>query len=169
MVCNESWDMLGREGSTGWIRDLSLSVHFLYQCDMVLSHGPAPLGDRKQSWVHSFLREKWTCSQIMTNSFAPSSPKYILGPFFTRYISSEHSDNRMAFFRHTFQEKVNFVLSQHHTREMWELVLPALLHNGHKQIFKWSYRWNHELKIKTYIKKIPCDAKPICFNPFITL
>ncbi len=45
-------------------------------------------------------------------------------------------------------------------------MLPVLLHNGHKRTFKWSYRWNHELKVKTNITQISCDAKSICFNPF---
>ncbi len=39
---------------------------------------------------------------------------------------------KLAFFRHTNQEKMNFVwdlsLSQQHTHEIWEPVLPALLH-----------------------------------------
>ncbi len=81
-------------------------------------HGPAPLGDRKQFWVHSFLWEKWMWSQIMINSFTPLSPRHILDPFFTRHISSEHSDTEMTFFRHTNQEKNYFVpdlsLSQQH-------------------------------------------------------
>ncbi len=50
--------------------------------------------------------------------------------------------------------------------EIWEQLLPALLHNGHERTFKWSYRWNHELKVQTYIKQISWDAKSICFNPF---
>ncbi len=33
-------------------------------------------------------------------------------------------------------------------------------------LLKCSYGWNHELKSKTYIKQISCDAKFICFNPF---
>ncbi len=105
-------------------RDVSLTVHFLYQCHMVFHLSPAPLGDRKQSWVHSFLWEKWMWSQIMNNSFTSSSPRYILDPFFTRHMSSEHSDTKMTFFRHTNQEKINSVgdlsLSQHHTlRDLW--------------------------------------------------
>ncbi len=42
----------------------------------------------------------------------------------------------------------------------------ALLHNGHKRTLKWSYRWNQELRVKSYIKQISCDAKSNCFNPF---
>ncbi len=41
-----------------------------------------------------------------------------IGPIFHRHLSSEHSDTKMAFFRHTNQEKINFVpdlsLSQQH-------------------------------------------------------
>ncbi len=78
-----------------------------------VSHGfhysPTRFEDRKQPWVHSFLWEKWMQSQMMTSSFTPLSP---------RHISSEHSDTKMAFFRHTNQEKINFVwdlsLSQQH-------------------------------------------------------
>ncbi len=91
-------------------------------------HSPAPLGDRKLSWVHSFLWEKWTWSQIMTNSFAPSPPRYILDPFFTRHISSEHSGTKMASFRHTHQEEVNFVrhvsVSATHSRRTENWCLP---------------------------------------------
>ncbi len=52
--------------------------------------------------------------------FAPSSPRYILDPFFTRTVSfSEHSDTEIAFFRHINQDKINFVqdlsLSQQRT------------------------------------------------------
>ncbi len=133
-------------------------------------HGPAPLGDRKESWVHSFLWEKWKWSQIMINFLTTSSPRHIMHPFFTRHVSSEHSDTKMAFFRHTIQEKINFVrdpsVSQQYSCEIWEPVLSALLRNGYKQTFKWSYRWNHELKFKTYLKQISGDAKSICFNPF---
>ncbi len=62
--------------------------------------------------------------------------------FFTRHIFSEHSDTKMAFFRHTYQEKINFVQDlslpqQHILARFWE---PVLLCNGHKQTFKWSYR-----------------------------
>ncbi len=39
-------------------------------------------------------------------------------PFFTRHVSSKHFETKMAFFRHTNQEKINFVrdlsLSQQH-------------------------------------------------------
>ncbi len=31
--------------------------------------------------------------------------------------------------------------------------------------FKWSYRWSNELKVKTYIKQLSCDAKSICLIP----
>ncbi len=52
---------------------------------------------------------------------------------------------KMAFFRHTNQEKINFVqhlfLSQQHT-QICEPVLPTLFHNGHKRTLTWSYRWN---------------------------
>ncbi len=55
----------------------------------------------------------------MTNSFTPSSPRYILDPFFTRHVSSEHFDTKITFFSHTNQEEINFVrdlsLSQQHT------------------------------------------------------
>ncbi len=106
----------------------------------------------------------------MIISFIPSSPRYILEPFFTSHISSEHSDTKILLFRHTNQEKTNFVrdlsLSQQHTHKFLELVLPALLHIGHKQTFKWSNRWKHELKVKTYIKQTSCDTKFFCFNPF---
>ncbi len=62
---------------------------------------------------------------------------------------------------------LNYAGAAHtHSREICEPVLPALLHNGHKRTFKWSYRWNHELKVKTYIKQISCDTKSICFNSF---
>ncbi len=53
-----------------------------------------------------------------------------------------------------------------HSHEIWEAVLPALLRHGDKQTFKWPNRWNHELKVKTYIKQIPCDTKFMCFIPF---
>ncbi len=90
--------------------------------------------------------------------------------FFTRYISFDHSDTKLAFFRHTNQGKINIIqdlfVSATHYHEIWELVLPTLLHKGHKRTFKWSYGWNHELKVKTYIKQISCDAKSICFDPF---
>ncbi len=105
----------------------------------------------------------------MTNYFTLSSPWYILDTFFTRHISSEHSDTKMAFFTHTNQEKINFVrdlsLSQQHTlgRPGNRCFLPCF---EHKRTFKWSYRWNHELKVKTYIKQISCEAKSTCFNPF---
>ncbi len=45
----------------------------------------------------------------MLDSFAPSSPRYILDPFFTGHTSSKYSDTKTAFFRHTYQEKINFV------------------------------------------------------------
>ncbi len=110
---SETTQMLSRR------RDVSLNIYFLKQCHMVFHHGPAPLGDRKQSWVHSFLWEKWAWSHIMTNSFTPLSLRSILDPFYARRISSEHSDTKMAFFWHTNQEKINFVpdtsLSQWHT------------------------------------------------------
>ncbi len=66
----------------------------------------------------------------MTNSFAPLLPRYILDPFFTRHTFSENSDTKMAFFRHTNLEEMNFVrylsLSQQQTlarSETW--FLPA--------------------------------------------
>ncbi len=138
---------------------------------MVFRHSPTPLGDRKQSWVSSFLRQKWTWSQIMINSFTPLLPRYILDPFFSRHISSEHSDTKMSFFRHKSGENQlcsrPVSVSATHSREICEPVLPALFHNGHKRTFKCSYRWNHELKVQTYIKQISCDTKSkICFNPF---
>ncbi len=40
----------------------------------------------------------------MTNSFTPSSPRYILDPFFTRHIPAEHSDTK--FFQH-FSDQQN--------------------------------------------------------------
>ncbi len=43
----------------------------------------------------------------MTNSFAPSSPRYTLDSIFTRHVSSEHSDTKVALFRHANQEKIN--------------------------------------------------------------
>ncbi len=49
---------------------------------------------------------------------------------------------------------------------IWEPVLPALLRNRHKQTFKWSFGWNHGLKVKTHMKQISCNAKSICFNQF---
>ncbi len=100
-------------------RDLRLNIHFLYQCHMRFTTVLIPLGDRKQSWVYSILWKKWIWSQIMTNSFTPSSQRLILDPFFTRRVSSEHSDTKMAFFRNTNQGEINFVcnpsLSQQHT------------------------------------------------------
>ncbi len=108
-----------------WLRnrDGPLNLHFLCQCQVVCRHSPAPLGDRKQSWVHSFLQEKWAWSQIVTNSFAPSSQRYILGSFFTRHISSEHSDMKTTFFRHKSGE--NWLCSRPvsvsatRSREIW--------------------------------------------------
>ncbi len=75
---------------------------------------PQPRPFRRLEAVLSpfILTEKWTWSQIMINSFAP------LSPFFTRHISSEHSDTKMSFYRDTNQAKINFVrdlsLSQLH-------------------------------------------------------
>ncbi len=89
-------------------RDVSLTVHLLYQCHMAFATAP-PLEETTQSLVHSFLREKLMWSQILTNSFAPSSTRYTLDPFSSRHISSEHSDIKIPFFRHTNQEKINFV------------------------------------------------------------
>ncbi len=143
-------------------RDVSLNIHFLYQCHMVFCHGPAPFRDLRQSLVHSFLWEKWTWSQIIISSFAPLSPRYILDTFFTRHISFEHSDVKMAFFRHTNQEKINFVhslsLSQQHILRRsgdW-CFLPRFATdiNGHL----------NGLIGKTYIRQISWDAKSICFN-----
>ncbi len=88
-------------------RDFPLTVHFLYQCHMCYIKAP-PLLQTRCSFesIHSLKR---TRSQIATNSFAPLSPRYVLGPFFTRHISSEHSDTKMSFFRHTNPEKIKFV------------------------------------------------------------
>ncbi len=113
-----------------------------------VSPWPRPFKSYKQSWVHLFLWKKWTWSQIMTNSFAPSSPRYRLDTFFTRHISSEHSDIKMSFFRLTNQEKMNFVETC--------LCLSNTL----------SWDVGTELKGKNYITRILCDAKSICFNPF---
>ncbi len=78
-------------------------------------HGPAPLGDRKQFWVHSFLWENWKWSQIMTNSFPPQ--KNILDPFFTRHIFQMFWLKNVIFQTHKSGE-INFVwdlsLSQQH-------------------------------------------------------
>ncbi len=52
-----------------------------------------------ESWVHSFLWEEQMWSQIMTKSFAPSSQRYILDPFFTRHKSAEHSDTKSSIFQ----------------------------------------------------------------------
>ncbi len=57
-------------------------------------------------------------------------------------------------------------VSATYPRKSWELVLPALLRNELKQTFKWSYRWNRELKVKTFIKQISWSATFICFNQF---
>ncbi len=76
----------------------------------------------------------------------------------------------MSFFRHKSGENElcsrPVSVSATHSRKIWEPMIPTLFHNGHKRTFKWSYRWNHELKVQTYIKQISCDAKSICFNPF---
>ncbi len=75
----------------------------------------------------------------MTNSFALLSPRYIFDPFFTRHKSSKHCDTKIEFYRHTYQEKINFVrdlsLSQQHTvvRSWNRCFLPcfAMDINGH--------------------------------------
>ncbi len=58
-------------------------------------------------------------SQSVTNSFASLSPRHSLDPFVTKHISSKRSNSKMAFFRCTNQENINFVrdlsLSQQHT------------------------------------------------------
>ncbi len=85
--------------------NLSLTVHFLYQAHG-FRHSPLPF--RRLEIVFSpFI-------QIMISTFAPSSPRYILDPFFTRYIFSNtgiFSDNK--------SRKINFVwhlsLSQQHS------------------------------------------------------
>ncbi len=59
--------------------------------------------------VPSFLQEEWTWSHIMTNSFASLSPRYRLDPFFTRHVSSKHSNTTMAFFQTRKSEEINFV------------------------------------------------------------
>ncbi len=66
--------------------------------------------------------------------FRPIITKIHIGPVFSQdtYL--------MVFFRHTNQEKINFVRDLSHSCKIWGLVLPALLHNEHKQTFTWSYR-----------------------------
>ncbi len=54
----------------------------------------------------------------MTNSFAPSSSKIHIGPIFHKTCIFQTFYTKMAFFKHTDQEKINFVwdlsLSQQH-------------------------------------------------------
>ncbi len=77
-------------------------------------------------WPRPFRRQEEVLSPFilmgemnMITDYAQSTPRYILHPSFTRLVSSEHSDTKMSFFRHTNQEKMNFVpdlsLSQWHT------------------------------------------------------
>ncbi len=101
----------------------------------------------------------------MTNSFTPSSPRYRLDSFFTRHVSSEHSDTKMSFFR-----QINFVgdlsLSQQHTlaRSGNRCFPPCFTTdiNGHEMVLDVK-PW---IKSSNFIKQISCDAKSICFNPF---
>ncbi len=97
----------------------------------------------------------------MTNSFAPSSPRYILNPFYTRHIALERSDIKMVFFRHTNREKINFVrdlsLSQQHTLMRFgnRCFLPCL-----------TTDINRHLNGLIGETMNSCDTKSICFNPF---
>ncbi len=86
----------------------------------------------------------------MTNSFAPSLPRYMLDPFFTRHISYEHFDTKKAFFRNTNQEKINFIwdlsLSQQHilTRFGNRCFLPCFIMDINRHL-NGLYGQNHEL------------------------
>ncbi len=58
---------------------------------------------------------------------------------------------KMAFCRHTNKVKINFVqdlcLSQ-------QLSASCLASHAHKRTFKWSYRWNHELKVNLHQRNV---------------
>ncbi len=138
---------------------------------MGFHHGPAPLGDYKQSRVHLFLWEKCTWSQIMNNFFSPHRHQDTYWTHFSQTHIFWTFWHKNGIFQ-TDKSGENYICSRPvsvsatHSHEICEPVLPALFHNGHKRTFKWFYRWNHELKVQTYIKQISCDAKSICFNPF---
>ncbi len=100
----------------------------------------------------------------------PSSPRYMWDPFFTdTYLLNiltqkcHFSDTQIRRKWTLFQTCL--CLSNTLSWDLWTAA--SLFHNGHKRTFKWSYRWNHELKVQTCIKQISCDTKSICFNPFI--
>ncbi len=84
---------------------------------------------------------------------------------FSQDRSSERSDTKMSFFRHTNQRKLILLetclcLTSTISREIWEPVLPALLHNRHKLIFKRFYWWHHEIKFKLTSNKYHVTQNP---------
>ncbi len=93
------------------------------------------------------------------------------GPIFPRTHIFQTFWHKNSIFRHTDPEKINSVwhlslsLSPSNTvsRDLGTSASRLALQRTKTDIY-WSYRWNHRLKVKTYIKQISCDAKSICFN-----